>query len=200
MKRVKKYFYKHFYRRLFNKPVLTCKVLLEDNFNVGKHSYGVPSIFYSDSGRQLVIGNYCSIGERVTIFLGGNHRTDWVTTYPFNDFKHHFSSGISVKGHPSSKGDVIIGNDVWIGYGATILSGVTIGDGAVIAAMSVVARDIPAYSIAGGNPAKVIKQRFGEETIRQLLRIRWWEWEDQKVNGNVHLLCTDRIAEFISDH
>jgi len=92
---------------------------------------------------------------------------------------------------------VRIGNDVYIGYHVIILSGVTIGDGAVIGAGSVVAGDVPPYAIVAGNPAHIVRYRFDEETITKLLEIRWWDWPDEKVKENVHLICHDRADEFI---
>lgn len=130
-------------------------------------------------GAQLKIGNFCSIASNITVLLGGNHRTDWVTTYPFGHCKN-FPDVAPVKGHPKTNGNVVIGNDVWIGSGATIMSGVTIGDGAVIAANSHVVKDVAPYSIVGGNPAKHIKFRFTEEQIKSLLQIQWWNWDNKK--------------------
>src|SRR5208283_2957437 len=105
---------------------------------------------------------FCSIApNRVTIVLGGQHRPDWVSSYPFNDLFIEFKR---FKGSPVSKGDVIIGNDVWIGLDAVILSGIKIGDGAVIGSNALVTKDVPPYAIVGGNPAKLIRYRFDEET------------------------------------
>ena len=98
---------------------------------------------------------------------------------------------------PATKGDVVIGNDVWIGYRAIILSGVTIGDGAVIAAGAVVTKDVPAYGIVGGNPAKLIKKRFDDETIPRLLKIAWWNWDDAKIEKFLPLLLNQEITAFI---
>jgi acetyltransferase-like isoleucine patch superfamily enzyme len=145
-------------------------------------------------GASLKIGRYCSIGTNVTIFLGSEHRTDWVSTYPFPFL---WEEARLIKGHPSTKGDVVIGNDVWIGFGATILSGVTIGDGAAIGACSLVIREVPPYAIVAGNPARVVRHRFDEETIRKLLEIKWWDWPDEKVKNNVHLICSDSVNSFI---
>ena len=100
-------------------------------------------------------------------------------------------------GHPSTKGDVIIGNDVWIGADVTIMSGVTIGDGAVIANNSHVVKDVEAYSLVGGNPARLIKRRFTQEQINKLLQIKWWYWEDDKINKFTPLLCNQDIDKFI---
>jgi virginiamycin A acetyltransferase len=101
-------------------------------------------------------------------------------------------------GHPSTKGDVIIGNDVWIGANVTIMSGVTIGDGAVIANNSHVVKNVEPYSLVGGNPAKLIKYRFTPEQIEKLLKIKWWYWDDKKINKFTPLLCNDNIDKFIN--
>jgi len=147
-----------------------------------------------DEGTSLKIGKYCSISSDVAIFLGSEHRTDWISTYPFPTL---WEDARSIPGHPSSKGDVVIGSDVWIGYNVTILSGVTIEDGAAIGTGSVVSRDVPAYAIAAGNPAQIIRYRFTEETIQKLLQIRWWDWPDEKVKENIDLICSDSIDVFI---
>jgi len=88
------------------------------------------------------------------------------------------------------KGDTIIGNDVWIGQNATFLPGVKVGDGAIIAANSVVAKDVPAYHIAGGNSAKIIKKRFDDELIDFLLKTKWWDWPPEKIRANLEILCS----------
>jgi len=174
--------------------IIYTKDLLGDRYIIGDYTYGKPRVMSWGEGTSLVIGKYCSIGTNVTIFLGSEHRTDWVSTYPFPSLWEEASS---ISGHPSTKGDVVIGNDVWIGFGATILSGVTIGDGAAIGACSVVPQDVPSYAIAAGNPARVIQYRFNEETIQKLLRIKWWDWPDEKVKENVRLICSDSIHSFI---
>lgn len=84
--------------------------------------------------------------------MGGNHRTDWLTTYPFGHIHKDIFTNFSGVGHPATKGSVVIGNDVWIGTNVTIMSGVSIGDGAVIANNSHVVKDVLPYSIVGGNP------------------------------------------------
>ena len=83
------------------------------------------------------------------------------------------------------KGDTVVGNDVWIGYRALILPGVRIGDGAIIAAGSVVTRDVPPYTVVGGNPARPIRARFPEDTVRALLDIAWWNWDADKITRNL---------------
>jgi acetyltransferase-like isoleucine patch superfamily enzyme len=175
-------------------------VHFENNAYFGKHTYGIPHLslhsHYGDN--YLVFGNFCSIANNVNIFTGGNHRTEWVTTYPFGHERKDIFNTIDGKGHPTSKGDVIIGNDVWIATNATIMSGVTVGDGAVIAANSHVVKNVEPYTIVGGNPAKYIKHRFTEEQIKKLLEIKWWYWEDEKINQFLPLLCNDDIDAFIN--
>lgn len=166
---------------------------------IGKHTYGHPLVWNEGSNANLYIGNFCSISQNVKILLGGNHRTDWVTTYPFGHVNTHLFNNFNGLGHPSSKGDVVIGNDVWIGEGSKIMSGVVIGDGAVIANNSHVVKNVEPYSIVGGNPAKLIKYRFTPEQIEKLLQIKWWNWDDGKINVFTPLLCDSNIDNFINE-
>jgi acetyltransferase-like isoleucine patch superfamily enzyme len=165
----------------------------------GKYTYGTPKILWENNKARLVIGNFCSIATNVTIYLGGNHRTDWVTTYPFGHIHQTIFNTFNGDGHPSTKGDVIIGNDVWIGSNVTNMSGVKIGDGAVIANSSHVVKDVEPYSLVGGNPAKMIKYRFTREQIDKLLTIQWWNWDDAKLNTFLKRLCNPDIETFIKE-
>jgi acetyltransferase-like isoleucine patch superfamily enzyme len=163
----------------------------------GKYTYGYEdSIVHSwGENTKVIIGNFCSVASRVEFFLGGNHRTDWITTYPFGHIHKEIFNSFDGLGHPITKGDIIIGNDVWIGLGSKIMSGVIIGDGAVIATNSVVTRNVEPYSIVGGNPAKFIKKRFNNEKIDLLLKLKWWEWDDEKINNNLHILCNSEFEK-----
>lgn len=162
---------------------------------IGKWTYGVPHIKYDNKGGNLEIGSFCSIAGGVQILLGGNHKMDWVTTYPFYVY---WDSAKYIPSPSHSKGDVIIKNDVWIGENVTILSGVTIGNGAVIGTSAVVAKNVPDYSVVVGNPARVIKQRFDDETVERLLRIRWWNWSDQKIEKFLLLMLDSDISKFLT--
>lgn len=163
----------------------------------GKYTYGYPDIFFKNDDAKLEVGNFCSISGGTKVFLGGNHRKDWVTTYPFGNIHQNIFNTFDGKGHPATKGDVIIGNDVWIGVNSTIMSGVIIGDGAIIACNSHVVKNVEPYSIVGGNPAKLINYRFTPEQIKKLLEIKWWNWDDAKINKFAPLLCNTNIDEFI---
>ncbi len=161
---------------------------------IGRGTYGSPRVLSWRDGTGLEIGSFCSISDSVTIMLGGEHRTDWVTTYPFSRL---FPEAGEFRGHPHTKGDVVIGNDVWIGYGALILSGVRIGNGAVVAARSVVRSNVEPYSIVAGNPSRHIKFRFDEASVNALEEIAWWDWSPAKIKEAWPLLLADDVKAFI---
>jgi acetyltransferase-like isoleucine patch superfamily enzyme len=168
---------------------------------MGEHTYGdrkISTISYGNNKGKLKIGKFCSIGPNVVVMLDGNHRTDWVTTYPFPSFSAKWKNAKTIKDPPQkSKGDIIIKNDVWIGRDVWILSGVTIHDGAVIGAKSVVAKDIPPYSIAVGNPAQIVKKRFPDNVINHLLKLKWWDLPDNKINKLIPILCSTDIYKIL---
>lgn len=167
---------------------------------IGEHTYGKPNVLHWGEAANLYIGKYCSIADDVTIFLGGNHRIDWISTYPFNILSEYFPNAKKIVGHPATKGDVKIGNDVWIGYGATILSGVTIGNGAVIGTKAIVAKDVPSYAVVVGNPAEIKKYRFSKDDIEKLEQIAWWNWDDSKVNEKIKMICNNDIQCFFKEN
>ena len=166
-------------------------------YSIGDWTYGTPEILSWDDFTRLSIGKFCSIGPAVVIALGGEHRTDWATTFPFNGL---FDEARSCSGHPHTKGDIVIGNDVWIGYNTLILSGVTIGNGAVIGARSVVAKDVAPYAIVAGNPVKQLRRRFSEEVIESLQRIAWWDWPIPKIVEALPLLLSPDIQAFVNKY
>jgi acetyltransferase-like isoleucine patch superfamily enzyme len=170
---------------------------VEDVLEVGIHTYGAENLnlLFRNSGKKVVVGKFCSIGPRVTIFMGGGHRTDWITTYPFGHVFLDKWGSKTYEGHPTTRGDVQIGNDVWIGRGATLMSGISVGDGAVIAANSHVTKDVPPFAIVGGNPASVIRYRFSPEVANRIADICWWDFPDEVILQIKHLLSEQPIAD-----
>lgn len=143
---------------------------------VGIESYGkLKTYCYGMNNERLKIGNFVSIAEGVKFILGGNHEINTFTTYPFKVMV------LGEKVEAWTKGPIIVKDDVWIGTDALILSGVTIGQGAIIAAGSVVTKDVPAYSIVGGNPAKVIKYRYSKEIIDEMITFDWSKVDITKI-------------------
>ena len=139
---------------------------------------------------KLIIGKFCSIacGAKF-IFNSANHTLSSISTYPFPIFFEEWGLNIKdVAAAWDNKGDIIIGNDVWIGYEAVITAGVTVGDGAIIGTRAVVTKDVPPYTIVGGEPAKPIRKRFDNETLDELLKIRWWDWQEEKIARNIQAI------------
>lgn len=195
-----------FLRNLFRankdieEPFFTKDIFKNSKYIIGDYTYGHPIVLYENENANLHIGKFCSIAKDVTVFLGGNHRTDWVTTFPFNDLAKYFPELSNIKGHPATKGDVIINNDVWIGRGVTIMSGVRIANGAVIAANSTLTKNVGPYELWGGNPAKFISKRFTDEEIRRLDKISWWNWDIRKIRANAHLLCSSNVIKLMEEN
>lgn len=141
---------------------------------------------------KLIIGKFVQIAHGVQfITSSANHQMDGFSTYPFAVFGEPWASSYQAKW--PNKGDTIIGNDVWIGHEALIMPAVSIGDGAIIASRSVVTKDVPPYSIVAGNPAKIIRKRFDEKTISQLLDIKWWDWTIDKISKNIEIIVAADI-------
>lgn len=155
------------------------------NIEVGDFTYGIPIVRTWGENAKLHIGKFCSIADNVQILLGGEHHTEWCTTYPFDVLLD--------KAITKTKGDVWIGNDVWIGQDVKIMSGVSIGDGAVIGAGTVVAGDVQPYAVMVGNPARQIKWRFGRPYIVALQKLQWWDWYVEKIAEAMPLLMSDDI-------
>ncbi len=142
---------------------------------------------------KLEIGKFCAIAAESKFLMTGDHKLDGISTYPFPIFAKGWENVYDITNLPI-KGDIIIGNDVWLGYDCLIKNGVTIGDGAIIAARAVVVKDVPAYSIVAGNPAKVVAMRFSDTDINRLLDIAWWNWDIDKINSHLPLICDADIS------
>lgn len=146
-------------------------------------------------GDKLIIGRYCSIARKTTFIMnGGNHAMESFSTYPFFIFGSGWEDGEPEKHLFPAVKDTRVGNDVWIGYNATFLPGVHIGDGCIVGAKTVVTKDFPPYSIIAGNPARLIRPRFSEDVVRELLRIAWWDWPAEKVTRNMKAIVGCDLA------
>lgn len=163
-------------------------------YEIGRGSYGDLAVRGWEEGAVLRVGAYTSIARGAQVMLGGEHRIDWVTTYPFNVL---WPAARHKTGHPTTKGDIVIGSDVWIGAEAMILSGVTIGHGAVVGARSVVAKDVPPYGIVVGNPARLVKYRFAPEVVERLLAVAWWDWPEDAIQRAMDDLLSPELATFL---
>ena len=198
------------YPRPHDKQIVYLKSVV-DNPNIEIGEYTIYNDFVNDpcdfeknnvlyhypiNGDKLKIGKFCSIacGSKF-LFTSANHTLGSLSTYTFPIFFDEW--GLDAKNIRSAwdnKGDIVIGNDVWIGYEAVILSGVTIGDGAIIGTRAVVTKDVPPYTIVGGVPAKPIRKRFDDETVAELLKLRWWDWDKEKISRNICAIQSGNIA------
>lgn len=183
---------------------------LPPNVEVGAYSYyddpAGPDAFlrnllyhFEFLGDRLIIGRFTAIAAGTTFLMnGGNHRTAAPSTYPFQIFGGAWLGRFADELVFPDRGDTTIGNDVWIGWKATILPGVTIGDGAIVAAGSVVARDVPAYAVVAGNPARVVRMRFTDAEIADLLRIRWWDWDIAEITAAIPAVSGGDVAGLVA--
>ena len=195
--------------KVFKKKKIYKNYFLKDNLKneidtnlveVGKWSYGNPSIYRWDWKSKIIIGNFCSLGPDINFYVGGDHRADWISTSPLpaSQFNETFKKTKTIKNFAKSKGDIVIGHDVWIGGRTTILSGVTIGTGAIIAAGSLVVNNVEPYTISGGNPNRVIKKRFEDSVIKKILNTEWWFLEDSEIDILSKFLLSSDIENFFS--
>lgn len=166
-------------------------------FTVGAYTYGRPKVRFPESGARLVIGRYGSIADGVEILLGGNHRLDWATTYPFPALPRLWPQAAGMTGHDTTRGDVVIGHDVWLASQCMVMSGVTIGHGAVVAARAVVTRDVPPYAIVAGNPARVVRLRFDEARVAALVETAWWNRPRAEIEPLIPLLLSGQIDDLL---
>lgn len=142
---------------------------------------------YPVNGDKLIIGKFCSIACGAKFMLtSANHKMSSLSTYPFPIFYEEWGlDAKDIRNAWDNKGNIVIGNDVWIGYEAVIMAGVTIGDGAIIGTRAVVTKDVPLYTIVGGVPAKPIRKRFDDATVERLIKLRWWDWEHEKIAQSI---------------
>ena len=179
-------------------------VIRASNIQVGDYSYYDDpddptqfehnNVLYHYGPEKLIIGKFCAIATGVHFIMNGaNHKLDGISTYPFPILGQGWETEMPQMLNLPNRGDTVVGNDVWIGLESVIMPGVKIGDGAVIAAKSVVVKDVAPYTTVGGNPAQIMKQRFSDRAINQLLQIRWWDWPIDKITRNLPLIMTSDI-------
>lgn len=192
----------HAHRTVFLKPHVT-----SPNIEVGDYSYfddpvaatafETDNVLYAFGPEKLIIGKYCAIASNTRfIMAGANHPTAGVSTFPFTIFGGTWAEEtMDLITSIPSKGDTVVGNDVWFGYNSLIMPGVRIGDGAIIATGAVVTADVPPYTIVGGNPAQVVKQRFGDAEVSMLVRAAWWNWPPELITEHVRAIMGGTPAD-----
>lgn len=155
------------------------------------------NVLYSYGPEKLRIGRYCALATGTRFLMAGaDHPMVGVSTFPFAIFGGDWTeSTLDIVMNVESRGDTTVGNDVWLGYNTTVMPGVTIGDGAIIASGAVVTADVPPYTIVGGNPAKPIRKRFGDEEIELLLRAAWWDWPVELVTEHARTIMSGTPAD-----
>jgi virginiamycin A acetyltransferase len=201
----------HYPLEKVTKGVIFLKNFIKNpNIQIGDYTYYAgrdrPESFETENvifarSCKLVIGKFCQLAYGTKFLLSdANHQMNGFSTFPF------FIFGNMTEGCPEwadykldlpDKGDTIIGNDVWFGHEAMIMPRVKIGDGAIIAARAVVTKDVPPYAIVGGNPAKIIRKRFPDEVIEQLLEIQWWNWDYENIARNIQAIVGADIQKLL---
>ncbi len=192
-------------KEIYIKPSIT-----RSNIIAGEFSYIADSDFeshvthhYEWNGDNLIIGKFCQIAAGVEFVMNGaNHQMNAVSTYPFYTLEGWNMEPPAGADMPL-KGDTVVGNDVWIGQNAVILPGVHIGDGAIIGADSVVGSNVEPYTIAAGNPVRVLRKRFDDEMIGLLLDFRWWDKSIEEIDSLIPVLtCSDieKVRKYIKEY
>lgn len=145
---------------------------------------------------RLVIGKFCALATGVTFTMNGaNHRMSGVSTYPFPIMGGAWAEHSDLVSDLPSRGDTVVGNDVWIGGNVAVMPGVRIGHGAVISTEAVVTKDVPDYAVVGGNPARVLRERFTADEIRTLLDIAWWNWPIDSITEHIRTISDGSVSD-----
>ncbi|MFJ6696537.1 CatB-related O-acetyltransferase [Streptomyces sp. NPDC091272] len=183
------------------KPLVTSPLI-----EVGDYSYyddpddatafETRNVLYHYGPERLRIGRFCALATGVRFIMNGaNHRLDGPSTFPFPTLGGAWGPHVDLLTNLPVRGDTVLGNDVWIGYGVTVMPGVRIGHGGIVAAGSVVTSDVPDYAIVGGNPARLIRKRFGDEEIERLLALAWWDWPVEHLTQHVRVVMAGSVEE-----
>lgn len=187
-------------------------IVANPNINIGDYTYyddpdGAENFeknvlyHYPFIGDKLIIGKFCAIARGAKFIMNGaNHRLSGLSTYPFQIFGNGWEKVTPKPEDLPYKGDTVIGNDVWIGYDALIMPGVHIGNGAIIASRAVVTADVPAYTVVGGNPAKILKARFAPDVINTLETLSWWDWPIEKITRHLDIIAAGDIDALQASH
>ncbi|PRX99529.1 CatB-related O-acetyltransferase [Allonocardiopsis opalescens] len=188
---------------VFLKPLVTSPLIEVGEYTyyddpVAAERFETDNVLYNYGPERLVLGRFCQLAAGVRFVMpAGSHLMAGVSTYPFTMFDGAWQQRTldTWSALRASPGDTVVGNDVWIGRGATIMPGVAIGDGAVVATAAVVTRDVAPYTIVGGNPAGVIRERFTREEASLLGRIAWWDWPIELVTEHAAVIMAGRVGE-----
>jgi chloramphenicol O-acetyltransferase type B len=164
----------------------------------GNHTYGKITPMGTESGK-IFVGKYCSLSADVEAFLAKDHNLNLISTYPFTHRKMPITKLIRKPPHAATqhynlerRPEIHIGNDVWIGQKAIIFAGVTVGDGACIGAFTIVTKNIPPYSVVVGH-SRIVRTRFSAEDVEFLLKLKWWDFDDQTVADIAPILHTSDV-------
>ena len=187
----------NWYRTCFLKNIITNPQIIVGDYTYYDDAQDVYNFeknvvyLFDFIGDRLIIGKFCQIASGARFIMNGaNHAMNGISTYPFEVFGKSWSNA------PSkflNKGDTVIGNDVWIGNSATIMPGVKIGHGAIIGTNTLVTKDVAPYTIVGGNPGKLIRNRFEQKTIDFLLELSWWDWPIEKITKHVNAIASGNL-------
>ena len=187
----------------YDKEIYVKPTIKNPNIEVGDFTYIADSEFethvthhYDFNNDKLIIGKFCQIASGVKFVMNGaNHQMNSVSTFPFYTLEG-WEQVPPTQEDLAVRGDTIIGNDVWIGQNAVILPGVHIGNGAIIGTNSVVGKDIPAYTVAVGNPIEIKRKRFDDELIEIMEKLQWWNKSIEEINNLIPLLA-NRNLEYV---
>lgn len=174
----------------------TRQVMKNPKWKIGEHSYGKIAIIGEHLLDEFQIGKFCSIGQGVSLMVKGyHHNPEAITTYPLGAAVVPGWPNVDV---PRQHQYFKMGNDVWVGQGAMFYNNITIGDGAIIGTRALVTKDVPPYTIVGGVPAKIIRQRFSDEDVAKLLEAQWWNWPKEKISRHVKTLYGGNVNAIVN--